>query len=86
MNKHHAYEIASKALEARRSVPIDDLVCLVGTTEKSTTTGPDGQSYFVEIGYERLSSGSGVRVTATVDLGNSYRLERIEESIEIRSE
>ena len=83
VNKQHAYEIAAAALEDRRSTPVDDLLKLVGATEKSTLSGPDGQTYFLEIGVEKLPKESGVRVTATVDLGSSYKLERIEESIDI---
>ena len=83
VNKQHAYEIASAALEDRRSTPVDDLLKFAGSTEKSTLSGPDGQTYFLEIGVEKLPTESGVRVTATVDLGSSYKLERIEESIEI---
>ena len=64
-------------------VPVDDLIHLVGTTEESAVTGPDGRTYFVEIEFEHLPSGPGVRITAVVDLGDSYKLERIEESIEI---
>ncbi len=83
VNRQQAYEIASSALDTQRSVAIEDLIGRVGTKEESTVAGADGQTYFVEIRFEQLSSGPGVRVTAVVDLGSSYRLERIEESIEI---
>ena len=86
MNKQTAYEIASRALEDCRATPVEDLIGLIGTKEESTVTGPDGRTFFVEIGFERLSNGAGVRVSAAVDLGNSFKLERIEESIEIQVE
>lgn len=60
-----------------------DLLQQAGSTEKCTLSGPDGQTYFLEVGVEKLSMQSGVRVTATVDLGSSFKLDRIEESIEI---
>lgn len=83
VNRQHAYEIASDALEDRRQTPIDDLLKLAGSIQESTLSGPDGQTYFLEVGIEKLSKQSGVRVTATVDLGSSFKLDRIKESIEI---
>ena len=83
VNRQHAYEIASAALEDRRSTPVDDLLKLAGSIQESTLSGPDGQTYFLEIGVEKLLKQSGVRVTATVDLGSSFKLDRIEESIDI---
>jgi hypothetical protein len=86
MNKQHAYEIASKALEDWRSTPVDHLLKLAGSIEKSTISGPDGRTYFLEVGVEKMSKHNGVRLTATVDLGSSFKLERIEETIEILGE
>ncbi len=86
MNKQQAYEIASRVLEEKRSAPIGDLVGLIGAKEKSTVAGPEGQTYFVEVEFEQLSNSPGVRITAVVDLGNSHKLERIEDSIEIRTD
>ncbi|MEO1017495.1 MAG: hypothetical protein AAFY56_07360 [Pseudomonadota bacterium] len=83
MNRQQAYEIALSALEERRLTPVDDLKNLVGSVEKSSVSGPDGQTYFLELGVEELPKGNGVRITATVDLGSSFKFERIEESIEI---
>ena len=83
MNKQQAYEIASNALEERQLTPVGDLKGLVGSVERSSVFGPDGQTYFLELGFEELAKGKGVRITATVDLGSSFKLERIEESIDI---
>ena len=67
----------------RRVAPFGNLVACIGEREEWSVAGSDGQTYFVEVKFEELSSGAGVRIKATVDLGNSYKLERIEESIEI---
>lgn len=83
MNKQHAYAIAAQALENQRLNPIEDLIRKIGNTERTTTTGPDGETYFLEIDFEQLSEGTGVRVIARVDLGNSFKLERIEECVTI---
>lgn len=83
MNRQQAYEVASNALEERRLNPVGDLKRLVGSVEKSSVFGPDGQTYFLELSFEEMPKGSGIRITATVDLGSSFKLERIEESIEI---
>ena len=65
VNKQHAYEIASQALEARRDL------------------STDGQTYFLEVTAQRVGGGESLRLTATVDLGNSFKLERIEESVDV---
>ena len=83
MNKQHAYEIALKALESRRQLSAETLQSLAGSPERSTVSGPDGQTYFLEVVVQRLTKGDGFKLTATVDLGSSFRLERIEESIEV---
>lgn len=85
MNKQQAYKIAAKALEEKRSVPKEHLISLTGSKEETTVVGPDGRTYIVEVRIEKSSDGAGARVTAVVDLGSSYKLERIEESVEIRA-
>jgi hypothetical protein len=83
MSKQNAYKIATEALESKRSVPVSDLLKHTGSPQKSTLSGPDGQTYFLDVAVERLARGGGVRVTATVDLGSSFKLERVEEHIDI---
>ncbi len=85
MDRQQAYRVATKALDEWRSIAIGDLKSLVGTVQKNSVFGPDGQTYFLELTFEELPSGKGVHIAVTVDLGNSFKLERIEESIEIFS-
>tara|TARA_R110002096_G_scaffold114712_2_gene248693 strand:+ start:573 stop:902 length:330 start_codon:yes stop_codon:yes gene_type:complete len=83
VNKQHAYEIASQALEARRDLSTDELTGIVDTPEQTVVSGPDGQTYFLEVTAQRVGGGESLRLTATVDLGNSFKLERIEESVDV---
>ena len=83
MDRQYAYKIAIEALEGMRSVPVSHLLNQIGSRQKSTLSGPGGQTYFLDIAVDRLARRSGVKVTATVDLGSSFKLERVEEHIEI---
>ena len=86
MNKQHAYEIASQALEARRDLSIDELMGLVDARERAVVDGPDGQTYFLEVRAQRVCGGDKLRLTAIVDLGNSFKFERIEESVDVSTD
>lgn len=86
MNKQHAYRIASQALEARRQLSFDELIGLVDARERAVVDGPDGQTYFLEVSAQRVGGGDRLRLTATVDLGNSAKLERIEESVDVSTD
>ena len=83
MTKQHAYEIASKALESRRQLSAEELQSMADSPERITASGPDGQTFLQEGAAPRLARRDGFRLTVTVDLGSSFRLERIEESIEV---
>ena len=83
MNTQEAYRIAVDALEDRRSMPIDELLQLAGTVEKKTISGPNGETYFLEVSVEDLGKDNEIRIKAVVDLGSSFKLERIEERITV---
>jgi len=85
MNKQHAYEIASRALEARRGRSTDELRGLVDAAEREVVDGPDGRTYFLEVSAERVGANR-LRLTAIVDSGNSFRLERVEESVDVSAD
>ena len=83
MKKVRAYEIAMDALEEWRVKPFAELSRLAGSIEKTTIAGPDGETYYLDVRVDWLEKRDGFRVVAIVDQGSSFKLERIEEAIEI---
>lgn len=83
MNKQHAYEIACQALEARRNMTAEKLRGLMDAPERAVVEGPDGQTYFLEVSAQKVGGVDKLRLTAIVDSGNSFKLERIEESVDV---
>ena len=86
MDKSFAYKIALDALESKRTNSLSELRRSAGTIEKSTLPGPNGETYFLDVAVDELRRKDGVRITATVDLGNSFKLERVQEHIDIVEE
>lgn len=87
MDRHAAYQLASEQLARYRELPFAELVTLIGRRSSERVTYRDAGEFLADIEVAWADERRvQLRVTAIVGSTSTFRLERIEESVLVRSD
>ena len=84
MDRHEAYRLLARVLEEHRALPFAELKSRVGKPTSTRVAGASSAEYLVDVSVSRVPERPAtLRVSATVDAANTFRLERVEDEVEV---
>ena len=85
MNRHEAYKLLTETIERHSALPFHELEALVGQSPSERVRTETGEEFLLDVSVEWLDRELGhIRISASADSPGTHRLERLEESVDVK--